>query len=1164
MTLAQRPPPAPKTEQRRAADPAASVWVGASAGTGKTRVLTERVLRLLLGGTPPEKILCITFTRAAAAEMAERIGATLRRWAVMGEADLQRALFDLAGVRPTRADERQARRLFARVLDTPGGMKIMTIHAFCQSLLRRFPLEAGLPPHFELMEERQAVELLAGVRDRLFRDPDPDLAAAIGEVTAKANEEAFAGLMAELARERGRLARLLEAHGGIAGLAKRIDGAFGLAAGESEASIVMQACRDEAFDGAGLARAAEALLTGSKTDRERGDRIAAWLADPAGRGGGFAAYAAAFLTRNGKGDGIQRLMTKALALENPDALAALQAEQLRVAQVVERRRAAIVARSTEALMAIGEAIVAGYQAEKRRRSLIDYDDLVLAAVDLLERTGAAPWVLYKLDGGIDHILVDEAQDTNPDQWRVISALTAEFFAGLGAREQPRTVFAVGDEKQSIFSFQRADPAEFARMRGHFAHAAEAAAKPWARVGLDVSFRSTAPVLQFVDAVFADERARDGLFLEAARPLRHGVQRIGQGGLVELWPLVTADGPEPAGPWSLPTEQGRRDNPAAELARRIAATVRGWLDGGEMLESRGRPIRPGDILVLVRTRNAFFAELVRALKEAGVPVAGMDRMKLVEQLAVMDLLALAEFLLLPEDDLSLATVLKSPLIGLSEDALFDLAHARQGSLWRALRRDAEDEGAAEGGAAAGAAAWLAGLLDRVDFERPFELFAHVLAAPCPADAQSGRRAMLGRLGGEAEDPLDELLSLALAFEARHVPSLQGFLHWIRAGEIEVKREMESADSRVRIMTVHGAKGLEAPVVFLPDTTRLPKPVQGGTLLWPDAPDGIPVWVPPRDDEDERSRAVRQAYERRVAQEYARLLYVALTRARDRLYVCGYAGERAVPEDCWYRFCQAAVQRLDGVETEPAGWPAGPEEDPALLARFRAVQTVPPEEEERAPSPAAVEPLPDWVLADPPREPEPPRPLSPSRPEEADPPVRSPLGPDDGSRYRRGRLVHALLQRLPEAPPEDRAEAARRYLARPVHGLAPEEAAEIAAETLAVLETPEFAPLFGPDSRAEVPLAGLVAGRPMAGQVDRLVVEESRVLVVDYKTSRPPPVRESDVHPAYVRQMALYRGALRGVFPGRTVVCALLWTDGPVLMALSDRLLDRWAPRPASEA
>jgi ATP-dependent helicase/nuclease subunit A len=1157
MTLVHSPPPGPKTEQRRAADPDASVWVGASAGTGKTRVLTERVLRLLLGGTPPEKILCITFTRAAAAEMADRIARTLARWAVIDEADLQHALADLTGKRPTGELERQARRLFARVLDTPGGMKIMTIHAFCQSLLRRFPLEAGLPPHFQLMEERQAEEMLAGVRDRLFRHPGPELAAAIGEVTARANEDAFADLMAELARQRGRLARLLQAHGGLAGLAKRIDGAFGLPHGESEASIIMQACRDEAFDHAGLARAAEALSGGGKQDCERGARIAQWLTEPDARAGGFAAYAGAFLTKNGKGPPTQRLMSKALAQEYPDSLAALEAEQERVLRVVERRRAAVIARSTDALMAIGEAIVAGYQAEKRRRSLIDYDDLVLAAVDLLERAGAAPWVLYKLDGGIDHILVDEAQDTNPDQWRVIAALAAEFFAGLGAREQPRTVFAVGDEKQSIFSFQRADPAEFARMRRHFAEAAAAAARPWARVGLDVSFRSTAPVLQFVDAVFSQPEARDGLFLEEAQTLRHRVHRVGQAGLVELWPLVTAEKPEPAGNWALPVEQGLKRNPATELARVIAATIRGWLDDGELLESRGRPIRPGDILILVRTRNAFFAELVRKLKEAGVPVAGMDRMKLVEQLAVMDLLALADFLLLPEDDLSLATVLKSPLIGLSEEALFDLAHGRAGSLWRVLRDVGE-------GRAGEVARYLAGLFDRVDFERPFELLAHVLAAPCPADGESGRRAMLGRLGSEAEDPLDELLGLALAFEARHVPSLQGFLHWVRAGEIEVKREMESAEQRVRIMTVHGAKGLEAPVVFLPDTTSLPKPAQGGTLLWPEAPEGIPIWIPPRDDEDELSRHARETHEHRARQEYRRLLYVALTRARDRLYVCGHAGERAVPDDCWYRFCQTAMQGLDGVEAAPVAWQAGPDGEPALLARYRAVQTVPPDEVERAPSPAAVEPLPGWVRASPPAEPEPPRPLSPSRPEDPDPPVRSPLGADDGSRYRRGRLVHALLQRLPELPPAGRAEAARRYLARPVHGLTPEEAEEIAAETMAVLETPDFAALFGPDSRAEAPLAGLVDGRPMAGQVDRLVVEDSRVLVVDYKTNRPPPVRESDVHPAYLRQMALYRSALRGVFPGRTVVCALLWTDGPVLMALSDRLLDRWAPRAAPEA
>ena len=1156
MPPVSQPPPRPQTAQRRAADPDCSVWVGASAGTGKTRVLTDRVLRLLLDSTPPEKILCLTFTRAAAAEMADRIGLTLARWAVEPEAELQHALFELTGEPPRHAIQRRARRLFAQVLDAPGGLKIMTIHAFCQSLLRRFPLEADLPPQFDLLEERQATEILAGVRDRLFRDTNPALSTAISLIAARTNEDGFSDLLAELTRERGRLSRILDRHGGLAGLAKSIDAEFGLAMGETEISVVMQACGERAFDRTALLGAVQALQSGAKTDRDRAAKIAGWLAtlSEEERARHFKTYASAFLRNKGKGEPLQKLMTNAAAQAAPAALAALQAEQRRVASVVECRRTALVARSTAALMVVGDAIVMGYQTEKRRLSLIDYDDLVLATVALLERSGAAAWVLYKLDGGIDHILVDEAQDTNPDQWRVIAALTEEFFAGRGAREQSRTVFAVGDEKQSIFSFQRADPAEFDRMRTKFAGAAMAAGKAWQQIGLDVSFRSTTPILQFADMVFASDDARDGLFLEHGTALRHRAHRVGQAGLVELWPLATAEQPEPAESWSPPVAQRRRQSPQAHLARVIAGTIRGWIDRSAPLQSRGRPIRPGDILILVRTRNDFFAELVRALKEVSVPVAGMDRMTLVEQLAVMDLLALAEFLLLPEDDLTLATVLKSPMIGLAEEALFALAHGRRSSLWRALQSAVPD-----GGPIAEAHDYLAGLLGRVDFERPFELLSHMLGAPCPANPKSGRRAILSRLGSEAEDPLDELLSLALAYEGRHAPSLQGFLHWIRAGEIEVKREMESSDQRVRIMTVHGAKGLEAPIVFLPDTTSLPKPVQGGTLLWPDTPDGIAVWLPTKDDEDRRSGQMRRVYERRRLQEYRRLLYVALTRARDRLYVCGHAGDRSPPDGCWYQLCQTAMWRLDGIETEAVDWPVGPDRETARLARFRTVQTVELDEEDRPPSPALAEPLPGWVLTPPPAEPDPPRPLMPSRPDEADPAVRSPLRPDDGHRYRRGRLVHALLQRLPDLPPAARPAAAQRYLARPVHRLDPADVEEIAAETLAVLATPDFAPLFGPNSRAEVPMAGLVAGRPVAGQVDRLVVEGDRVLVVDYKTNRPPPIRESDVHPAYLRQMALYRGALRGVFPERTVICALLWTEGPTLMALPNRLLDRWSPR-----
>ncbi len=1133
----------PEIAQRGASDPAVSAWVAASAGTGKTKVLTDRVLRLMLAGTAPEKILCITFTKAAAAEMAIRIGHTLGRWATLEDGDLSLALADLNGERPDRQTQNRARRLFAQVLDAPGGMKIQTIHALCQSLLRRFPLEAGLPPHFALLDERTSAELMAESRQRILRDPGLFVGPALAEVAGLVNAEAFGELMLELSRQRGQLSRLREEQGGVELLIAAVRAHLGLAPGEDRVAVLRTASGESAFDRRALMGAAEALLDGSKTDIQRGEALADWLAfSEEKRAQGLEAYAKAFLTADG---GIRKtLVTKKTEEGYPGTAEALAAEAGRVLAVVERCKAAAVAEATGALLTVGTALVEAYEAEKRRRALLDYDDLILRTAELLKRTGIAPWVLYKLDGGIDHILIDEAQDTNPEQWEVVSSLSEEFFAGSGASDAERTLFVVGDEKQSIFSFQRADPAAFSRMRAHYDGRIAEAEKTLREVALTISFRSTAAVLDAVDAVFSRGDARDGLASEESEALRHLPFRRGAGGLVEIWPPVGPEAGEEGEAWSPPTRQSSGDDPAARLAGRIADTVHGWIARGEILEARGRPIHAGDILVLVRTRNRFFVELVRALKARGIDVAGVDRMVLTHQLAAMDVIALADFLLLPEDDLTLATILKGPLIGLSEEELFSLAHGRPGHLWPALRAAADRKPAFRA-----AADYLSGLLSEVDFLAPHELFSRVLETPCPADPVSGRRAILSRLGEEAVDPLDELLALALAYEIGQPPSLQRFLHWLAAGEADIKREMEQGQlRRVRIMTVHGAKGLQAPIVILPDTMSAPR--KSPAILWPDDMLPVPLWPPRRALEDPASRVARERANHRRDQEYRRLLYVALTRAEDRLYICGHHGSQAPAAGCWYELCHDGLAELTGVERR-----VDPGFDGEIL-RYHLPQT------EAVEVPRIIDivtapGLPDWARLPPPPEPDPPRPLTPSRPSADEPAVRSPFG-DDGRRFRRGLITHTLLQTLPDLDPSARRPAAERYLARPVHDLTAEQQADITDETLAVLETPGLATLFGPGSLAEVPVVGLVNGRAVSGQIDRLLVTDDEVLIVDFKSNRPPPEDAEDTPPVYLGQMAAYRAVLREIYPNYPVRAALLWTDGPRLMALDSALLDRWAP------
>lgn len=1136
--------------QTIAATPTASVWVSASAGSGKTKVLADRVLRLLLWGTNAGKILCLTFTRAAAAEMQNRIRRLLGEWAVMDDERLTSAIVALTGETPDDAARARARRLFAEVLDTPGGLKIQTIHAFCESLLGRFPIEAGLAPHFEVMDERTAAEVLEAARDDILtqarQGADHDLSAALRIVTGWVHEDEFAGLMMEIASSRGRLRRLVQAHDGAANATQATRAALDVAAADTIDALVAAACDDAVIDLIGLRLAVGVLSAGGKQDKDKAARMTPWLAAaPADRAATFDDYALAYLTATGSVRAT--LASKGACAAMPEIPDVMETEAARVFEAFEKRKAILTAEATEAILLIATALIDRYEDHKRRNALLDYDDLILRARELVER--AAPWVLFKLDGGIDHVLIDEAQDSNADQWAVVRTIADEFHAGEGAQDTVRTVFAVGDEKQSIFSFQGAAPDEFATMSAHFEERTTAAGQDWHRVPLDVSFRSASAVLQAVDAVFAEDDVRTGVSVTG---IRHTAHRRGQAGLVELWPPVLPDERPAIEPWASPDDIHNDQTPARRLAHAIAGRIHQWRRDGERLDSADREIRPGDIMVLVRRRTDFVDELIRELKNRRIDVAGLDRMVLTDQLAVRDLIALGAFALMPHDDLNLATVLKGPLIGFDEEQLFDICHGRDGAVWASLRKLGRHDPACSA-----AFATLSDILNRADMTPPYEFFAHILGP------MTGRAHLLSRLREEANDPIDEFLALALGYEQSHPPSLQGFLRWVEEGEAQIKRDLDQGvRDEVRIMTVHGAKGLQAPIVFLADTMQTPRPGTG--LLWDEAGDREILLWPPRSHVQERQAKRLVAIEKECQdEEYRRLLYVAMTRAEDRLYVAGYGTRQTVPEGAWHNLIERG---LDGFAAPFAfsSHAGGPDDQDDLSwtgdgLRLENPQTSIPDRTRSDDGDAAAIPvLPVWVDAAAPEEPEPSRPLAPSRPAMPEPAPRSPLGDDSGLAFQRGLLVHRLLQTLPDVALGARHRAARTFLSRPVHGLDEDRIDALLSETFAVLDHPDYADLFGPGSRAEAPVAGVIGTTAISGRIDRLVVGPETVKVLDFKTNRPPPAQPDDVSPVYLRQMAAYRALLEKIYENQRIECILLWTDGPRLMPLDAKLLDGYAP------
>ncbi|MBS0221038.1 MAG: double-strand break repair helicase AddA [Proteobacteria bacterium] len=1138
--------------QRTATTPDRSAWVEANAGTGKTKVLTERVMRLLLAGVRPERILCLTFTKAAAAEMRNRLASRLGGWAMAEPAQLDREIEALIDRRPEPEQRVIARRLFARVLDAPGGINILTIHAFCQALLKRFPLEAGVAPGFEVMDEAEATALLRQAQDAqieaLSHDNAPkDLRDALAVVAGRISIAEYAELMGRLLGERAWLLARIADEKGMARLRQRLARRLGC-----DRPLV------SAPDEAALRAAVKALARGGKTDAARAEAIAAWLDAGEERTSRLDGYRAAFFTE--KGEVRKALASKAAVAAMGTIDRVLRAEAERLGIEIDYRRGLALVELTTALLRLGLDITERYGTAKRRRATLDYDDLIVATRRLLETAESAAWVLYKLDGGIDHVLVDEAQDTNPDQWEVIRRLTEEFFAGeSGAGDRERTIFAVGDTKQSIFGFQRADPRKLAEMHLWFAEKSQQARKGFDSVDLTVSFRSTPAVLDTVDWVFEQPDAAKGL----AEPgdVLHLPSRSNDPGRVELWPLVAPPLRAESDPTDIEAPKGSMLAPHERLAHLIALHAKGLI-GQERRARNGELLHAGHLMVLVRRRNAFVNALVRALKREQIEVTGVDRLDLGQELAIQDLLAMARFVLLPQDDLNLACLLKSPLIGLDEDELFTLAWKRNGTLWRALHERSGELGFFD--AHARLSAWLA----RADFTTPFDFFAQALGP------DGGRKRLLERLGREASDPIDELLARALQYQRAEAGSLQGFLRWFESGGGEIKRDLDAnRRQEVRILTVHASKGLQAPIVYLPDTTRVPRDSE--RLLA--AADGrTRLWLPRTDDANEAARAWRAEARERSLEEQNRLLYVAMTRAEDRLYVGGWIGVRKQDAGCWYDRISAGLAASiesegppgrrraismpfdftryladegwagDGFELTNEGHLALPEQQALALP-----QTVP---------------APAWLERPAPAEPDPPTPLAPSQPlpDEGAAGSRafSPLAAGDASRWKRGRLLHELLRHLPAVPPAERAAAARRFLAQPALGLTTEDADQWAAEALAVTEAPEHAPLFAPGSRAEVPLIGTVKTPrgtfTVSGQVDRLAVSEREVLIVDYKTNRPPPVDPAHVPLAYRRQLALYRALLGAIYPGRTVRAFLLWTSALQLMEIDPGILDKSMP------
>lgn len=1036
-------------KQQTAAHPLNSVWVSASAGAGKTKVLTDRVLNLLLTGTPPEKLLCLTFTKAAAAEMSNRITTTLKLWAIQSDEDLANLLKDLRGFYPSDEMVKIARSLFVKVLETPGGLKIMTIHSFCQSILKRFPIEARISPQFEVIDEVKSHALMQQAVNETFLDQNSKQQTAL--LSDYLYDKSIKSIFDMILQNQSSLEERLATYKDVNTLKTNLKKYFKIQRYNSKADIISEHFNLEEFN-----QLRSLYLTQKDTVKKTQEK------DPK-----------AFLMYD-------------------------TVNNLKAFQLVE---------VTVALTRLIWHILKKYKAHKREESFLDYSDLVSITKNLLKKSGMSDWVLFKLDGGIDHILIDEAQDTNPEQWEIIRLIAEEFFSGLGRETQHvRTIFAVGDKKQSIYSFQGADPNEFERMHTFFKNKVLTSEKKFETVPLNMSFRSTEAVLKLVNLLLDNPKARAGLLNKNEEAI-HIPFRAKDAGLVEIWPLEQPPEKENILNWSFP-EANKTPSAVTILAQKIATKIKQMV-GNEILQSKGRPIEPGDIMILVRRRNKIVSEIVRALKEKNVPVAGVDRIILTEHIAVQDLISVARFVLLPEDDLNLACLLKSPLFKVSEEELFNLAHNRgNNALFTVIQKQRSD-----------IAQKLTLILNQADKMPVFEFFSYLLGP------LNGRKDFISRLGEEVNEALDEFLSLTLNFETTEIPSLQNFLKWITNRKVEIKRDLDqSGINAVRIMTVHASKGLQGNIVFLPDTRSIPKTKD--TFLW--AENNLPIWVASSNLKTPEIESLYDTLDEAQFQEYNRLLYVALTRAKDRLYITGWDTRKTKNpnKSNWYDLILSSLPEEIAPDTDG-------------IIRITSPQLKEVKEEKIQSLGKTNIVLPDFVFKDALIEGPLSKPLMPSKLDDDTPESHSALGQDRAYALKRGTFIHQMLQYLPDIPEHKRKTVALK--------LKPEDI-EIPENLFDIFEKEEFKHLFSKNSQAEVPIVGVLNNQVISGQIDRLAIYENDIYLIDFKSNQYVPKSEKEVPLNYQKQMKTYKDLLKKIFPDKVIHTYLLWTENLTFMEL----------------
>ncbi|MDA9163525.1 UvrD-helicase domain-containing protein [Rickettsiaceae bacterium] len=1025
--------------QLKASDPKSSAWVSASAGTGKTKILTDRVLRLLLSGTALNKILCLTFTNAAAGEMKERISGALANWSNLSHTELQKKLINVFGRSATKTEIDKASILYRRYLQADEGINIQTIHSFCQKLLKKFPLEAKISPGFKIIDDAKAYFVLQKIKRELLNKQELE---PINEYLSVNFHEII------------------------------IDEIF--------SEIIKRKSKFTSSDNKKHDLHKESAELINSLDKNIDHKYQPIIESPfihniVGFNPSISELKKFFLTKEGQKK--KRIVPKKIAAPGSSTYIDLERFQHQIHLLDQEEKSQKLALHSKILALLADSIITAYDSYKLEKGLLDYDDLIIHTSQLLKNSEAKEWVLYKLDGGIEHLLVDEAQDTSAHQWQIISSMIEEFYSG---DEKERTIFVVGDDKQSIFSFQGADVDSFAAMNKKLTQNMSEGEKAFADVNLEISYRSAGEILEIVHAVFDDIKNKNPA-LFTANLMQLTPFRSESSGAVELWPLCEPDKDETIF-WPA-TNSSDEKAAELELAKKISLYIKEQLDSKRIIPSTNAPIASSDFMILFRRRNQFTNEVIKALKNENLEVSGLDRISLRDNLAVLDLLSAAKFVINPEDDLNLACLLKSPIIGISEKELYNIIAARgKDSIWRSVDNITRTK--------------LQQLIDIYAISNVSNFFQYI------TDVLGYRSALNESCGPDSNDAIDELLYACNNFASHNETSLQSFIFWLENYESSIKRDA-SAAGKIRIMTMHASKGLQAPIVILCDTTSVP--TNSDRFIWDKS--GKSLSAKNASATPEYYKDLKTIEQKKAYAEYLRLLYVGMTRAEDKLVVCGYKGKKTLPDDCWYQLVKSAMNKLS-INSKNETLNYG--QLPLAISNTNNNVTQNHNTELFASLPQTVNFNSGSNKVN----------------------GKSPLSGKDPMGY--GLVFHKIL--------EDSINAQNLSLMSQhplIKTLAPPLQKRINGSIEKIIETQELANLLkNKETKIEVTLGqNCDDGISKIGRVDLMLIDENQIIIIDYKSDRHPT--KNKIPENYQQQLSIYRSMAEKIYPNKKIRTMIMW-------------------------